>query len=198
LNFEVVSEIISHESLRLGDEDSFYKFIKNLVYEESRYSNLFEFIRFEYLSCESRSSFIEVIGTSFEFRTFSIWQALCRRLALPVSPKTSNDRVVNLVIYSFDASSPLNGIISYLTKKFGGHVEDRGVVSVSASSVGNAHSYPLRHVADFENQTCFSPNNELHLWICYDFKNMHIKPIHYSPRSICHLNCYHLRYWTLE
>jgi hypothetical protein len=143
LNLEVVSEIISHELLKLGDEDSFYELMKNLVCEESRYSSLFEYVRFEYLSCESICLFIEMIGTSFEFLTFPIWEALCYRLALPVSPKTSNDRVVkslNSVICSFDAGSPLNGIISYLTKKFGGHVEDRGVVSVSASSAHNPQS----------------------------------------------------------
>jgi hypothetical protein len=47
--FEVICAIISHPSLKLRDEDSLYEFIKSLVVNESRYSILFENIRFGYL-----------------------------------------------------------------------------------------------------------------------------------------------------
>jgi hypothetical protein len=102
------------------------------------------------------------------------------------------------VICLFDTGSPLNGIISYLTKKSDGHVEDRGVVSVSASSVYDPQVHPLRLVAGFENQTYFCTKKEPNSWIYYDFKSMRIKPTHYSLRSRRDGNSDHLRYWTLE
>jgi hypothetical protein len=56
----------------------------------------------------------------------------------------------------------------------------------------------LRNVAYFENQNGFYTKNEPNSWICYDFKNMHIKPTHYSLRSPRNCNSYHLRCWGLE
>jgi hypothetical protein len=98
----------------------------------------------------------------------------------------------------FVDGSPLEGIISYLTQKCGGHIGDRGIVSISASSINSPTGYPLRNTADFANQTLFCTNNEVDLWICYDFKNMRINPIHYSIRSRRDYNDHHLRFWTLE
>jgi hypothetical protein len=77
-------------------------------------------------------------------------------------------------------------------------VIDCNTVSITTSSIGNAQSYPLRHVADFENQTFFCTNVEANSWICYDFKDMQIKVTHYSIRSARNLNSYHLGFWTLE
>jgi hypothetical protein len=72
MSFEIICAIISHPFLKLRDEDLLYEFIKSLVIDESRYLNLFEHVRFGYLSCESMCSFIEVIWKSFEFLTWSI------------------------------------------------------------------------------------------------------------------------------
>jgi hypothetical protein len=199
--FEVICEIISHPSLKLRNEDSLYEFIKSLVVDESRYSSFFERIRFGYLSSESMCSFIEVIQKSFDFLPLPIWDADYDRLPLSVSPMTSNDRLVesfNSVVYSCREGSSLNGIISYLTKKFDGHVGDRGVVSISAGSVYDSQSYPLRNIADFESQTRFQTNNTPNSWICYDFKNMNIKPTHCALRSRRDDNGGHLRFWALE
>jgi E3 ubiquitin-protein ligase HECTD1 len=77
-------------------------------------------------------------------------------------------------------------------------VIDRNIVSITASSIGNPQSYPLRHVADFENQSCFATNNEANSWICYDFKDMQIKVTHYSIRTRRDANNGHLRFWILE
>jgi hypothetical protein len=113
--FKVICAIVLHHSLKLQNEDSLYEFITNLVVDESRYSSLFEHVRFGYLSCELMCSFIEVIRKSFEFLTLPIWDALCDRLSLSVSPATSNNRLVELfnsIVCSSREDSPLNGIIS--------------------------------------------------------------------------------------
>jgi hypothetical protein len=98
----------------------------------------------------------------------------------------------------FAADSPLRGIISYLTKTSGGHVMDRGIVSITASNVLYPGERSLRNVADFENQTIFQTKDEANSWIYLDFGKLLIKPTHYSIRTLRNGNSYHLRSWTLE
>jgi hypothetical protein len=98
----------------------------------------------------------------------------------------------------FASNSNQDEIISYLTKRFGGHVTDRNIVSITASSVADPESYPLRHVADFENQSYFLTNNEANSYICYDFKDMQMKVTHYSIRTQRSYGGHPLRSWTLE
>jgi hypothetical protein len=146
-------------------------------------------------------SFIEMIQKSFEFLTLPIWDAVFDRLSLSVSPTTSSDRLVKLfnsIVCSYREGFPLDGIISCLPNKFGGLVGDRGVVLISASSLDNPQSHPLRNVADLENQTNFHTNNTPNSWICYDFKDMNIKPTHDTLRSARNCNDHHLRFWALE
>jgi hypothetical protein len=188
VNFHMLffCSIISHKSLKVQDEDSLYELIKKQYCVDSRYSHLFEIVRFEYLSAKPMFSFIELINKSFQVLAFAVWEALNRRLSLPIFPAFRNDRIhdmLNSICCSFVEGSPLNGIISYLTRKCGGHICVRGIVSINASSVAEPQSYPLRNVAYFENQTGFYPKNE---------------PAHYSLRSRRDSNSYHLRCWTLE
>jgi hypothetical protein len=103
-----------------------------------------------------------------------------------------------IVVCSYKEDSPLNGIISYLTKKCDGHVGDLGVISISASSLNSPQSYPLRNVADFENHTYFYTSDTPNSWICYDFKDRNIKPTHYTLRSRRDASGNHLRFWTLK
>jgi hypothetical protein len=204
---EVIQNILSKESLKLKDEKSLYEIIssksKSKQNEDSQFFSLFEFVRFEYLSTNSIESFIEMINASFDFLTFPIWRSLCHRLSLSVSPENSNDRfcaTLSSVVRRFDpnSNSKQDGIISYLTKRFGGHVIDRNIVSITASSIADPQSFPLRHVADFENRSMFYTNNETNSWICYDFKDIQIKVVHYYIRSRRDSNLNHLRFWTLE
>jgi hypothetical protein len=150
LPYNVFCSIISHESLQLRDEDSLYELINNQFCVDSRYATLFESVRFEYLSTQSMLSFIGLINTSFTVLTFPIWEALNHRLSLSVSPTLQNDRIhekFNSICCSFVEGSPLNSIISYLTRKYGGHICDYGIVSITASSVGSLQNWPLRTVA---------------------------------------------------
>jgi hypothetical protein len=203
---ELISNIISQGSIQLKDEESLYEIIssksksKSKQNEDSQFFSLFEHVRFEYLSTESMKSFIEMINESFDFLTFPIWRSLCHRLSLSVSIDFSIDRFVckPFCVCRFNPNSNQDGIISYLTKRFGGHVIDRNIVSITTSSVANHRSHPLRHVAGFMNQTCFYTNCEACSWKCYDFKDMQIKVTHYSIRTLRDGNDSHLRSWTLE
>jgi hypothetical protein len=84
----------------------------------------------------------------------------------------------------------LDGILSYLTKKHGGHVHERGLVTLTSKScLSNASQYRAKNAADF---TCpdwyFKSKDEPGQWISWDFREMRIRPTHYtmmatSPKS---------------
>jgi hypothetical protein len=101
-----------------------------------------------------------------------------------VLAQSTNDRVFLAVrrVSEFLPSSysPWNGIISYLTRKFGGNVHDSNVVAITASSNnGNFEKY----AADLAVNNCFCSMNTPNSWICYDFKRRKIMATHYSIRS---------------
>jgi hypothetical protein len=201
MGFEIVSSIISNSLIRLKDEESLYELIVSHQSHDSRFFSLFAHIRFEYLSSDSMRSFIQTMTESFDFLTFPIWCSLCHRLSLSVSINSSCDRFIHQnssVICPFSPPSNLDGIISYLTKRFGGHVMDRSIVWITASGSYSSESYPLRQIADFENRSVFATKNWVNSWICYDFKDMWIKLTHYSIRSRCDSDSHHLRFWILE
>jgi hypothetical protein len=201
LSFELISSIISNSSIRLKDEESLYELISFRQNEDSQFSSLYSHIRFEYLSTTSMSSFIQLITNSFDFLTFPIWCSLCSRLSLSVLIDCSNDRFFDeysSVVCPFQPPLNLDGLISYLTKRFGGHVIDRDIVSITASSFHHSQSYPIRNIANLQDQSIFHSSNEANAWICYDFKDRRIKVIHYSIRARCDYDGYYLRSWTLE
>jgi hypothetical protein len=177
--------------------------IRDCFDRDSRYFTLFEHVRYEYLSAESMNSFICLINESFDFLSFAIWKSLSCRLSLSVSisfqPERFHSRNESIsCLYSTTNSGNLNGIISYLTRKHNCHVLDNNVISITASSVGNTESCPLRYVADFENWTMFYTQNIPDSWICYNFKDMRVTLTHYSVRSRRDSDCHHLRSWILE
>jgi hypothetical protein len=187
----------------LKDEDSLFNFLRTRFLKDPICSSLFEFVRFGYLPCESMQLFITIIDESFDILTIGLWISICRRLSLSVSPTHQNDRLAESSLSTvhncpFADGSPLEGVISDLTRNCGVQIGDRGIVSISANSINSPTSHPLRNIADFENQSCFFTNNEVNSWICYDFKNMRIKPTHYSIRSRCDYNSHYLCSWMLE
>jgi hypothetical protein len=148
-------------------------------------------------------SFIDLIDESFDQFNLGIWKSLSHRLSLSVSIDFPTERFPCLFDsiscqYSKISSGHSEGIISYLTRKHCGHVMDRNVISITASSVHNSQSYPLRHLADFENQSLFLTEDKPNSWICYDFKNILVNLTHYSVRSRRDADCHHLRSWILE
>jgi hypothetical protein len=114
-----------------------------------------------------------------------------------VSPSPSGPTVET---FPFRPSSPLNGIISHLTAKFGGNVHDRGVVHITANRVrSDDPSYAAKNVVDLGTDSYFSSANDANQSICFDFKKMTITPTHYSIRMNSNSpNYHHLKSWVLE
>jgi hypothetical protein len=91
---------------------------------------------------------------------------------------------------------PLDGIISYLTKKHGGNVHDKGIVTITSKSVDDRYFRvktvgPTR-VADFTSGSYFASKNDPGQWVCWDFREMRVRPTHYT------IQAEYLKSWVVE
>jgi hypothetical protein len=81
------------------------------------------------------------------------------------------------------AAKSLEGIISHLTKKHGGSVQEKGIVAITSKSVDADPKYALKNVADLTSDALFSSKNEPGQWACWDFREMRVRPTHYTVRA---------------
>jgi hypothetical protein len=86
----------------------------------------------------------------------------------------------------------LEGIISYLTKKHGGNVHEKGIVAITSKSVADNPRSALKTVADLTSDLRFYSKNEYQQWVCCDFGEIRIHPTHYTIRAA------KLRSWVVE
>jgi hypothetical protein len=92
-----------------------------------------------------------------------IWHQLCCRLILPfdVSDVSHNMSRYSSSFIEFKSSSPLSGIISYLTMKHGGNVSDTNIVTITASTVVNGNStYGAKNASDLTADSYWHSSNE--------------------------------------
>jgi hypothetical protein len=175
-----------------------YELIQNQLESKFEWSELLCHIQFEFLSVKSIEHFISWSRDHFcEFEVFfclDLWIALCRRLSQSVDAKPEHGRYhCRGQLFSPACDSSLEGIIAHLTQKYGGNVDERGIVSIVGSSISN--TYPARHAADLQTRTYFYSTNAPNQWLCYDFKNRKVQPTHYS---ISAYSGYYLRSWIFE
>jgi cell division septation protein DedD len=87
----------------------------------------------------------------------------------------------------------LDGIISYLTTKRGGNVQEKGIVTISSKSVRDHEpKFALKNVADLTSGSCFESKDEPGQWVCWDFREMRVRPTHYTIWT------WHLKSWDVE
>jgi hypothetical protein len=185
-------------------EDLLYDFMISRFCSDSRYSELPEFVRFEFLSVSSLENFVSSDFDSFAVLTSSIWQQLSRRLILSVSPQYSNDRLVKPRCEAFpsEGKSAFEGIFSYLSLKHGGNVHERGIVTVTAHEpYDSSSSWMPKNPADLTaTTTSFCSKNAADQWLAYDFQKSRITPTAYSIRSFHNyqVNGQRLKSWVIE
>jgi hypothetical protein len=181
LNFSDLYCIFSRSCLCILSEDSLFDFIADRGIE--RYFELLGFVRFEYLSADRVKIFCsQNLDMNISMNSM-IWHQLCNRLNLPVDDSgvfrdSNRYSVTSFKHVEFESSSPLSGIISYLTAKHSGNVHDKGVVTITASSV--CGSYAAKNAADLGSDNYWESENQDNSWLCYDFKDRRVKPTH-SP-----------------
>jgi hypothetical protein len=127
-------------------------------------------------------------------------------LLLPVSPARAKLRSgvspsgPTVKTFPFRPSSPLDGIISHLTAKFGGNIHDRGVVRTTENRVlKDNSSHAAKNVVDLGTDSHFLSVSDAKDSRCFDFTKMAFKPTPCSIRTNCNgLNGNHLKSWVLE
>jgi hypothetical protein len=83
----------------------------------------------------------------------------------------------------YRANEPLNGIIAYLTRKYGGNVHDRGIVTITSKSVYSSDpGFAVRNVADLDSPSYFLSNGEESQWIVWNFHGLRIDRTHITIR----------------
>jgi hypothetical protein len=88
---------------------------------------------------------------------------------------------------------PPDGIISYLTKKCGGNVHEKVIVTITSTPVRDGDpSNALKNVADLGSTCFFWSMNTPRPWICWDFRDMRVALTHYI------LLANWLQSWVLE
>jgi hypothetical protein len=199
LRYETLRDILQRHELKVESEDWLYELISRRISSDSKYFELLELIRFEFVSSDVFSEYLEVVSNSFEYFTISHWRSLHSRLILPVSPKQSNDRLsVQPLSFPFSSSSPLSGIIANLTSRYGGNVHDRGIVNITANRPADSRDVP-KVIADLGDNSEYMSTNDENQSICFDFKTLKIKPTHYTIRTQCAgPNKCHLKNWVIE
>ena len=184
-SLEAAQFVLSSPSLKIEDEDSLYEFVRYHAEEDLRFTGLFEFVYFEYLSVESIKNFASFISEkALENINSGIWKRMCGRLILEANLQ-ANPRAVTPpgIILPYNESKPLEGIIAHLTRECGGNVHDKNVVNVTASCVFKDDNSYQRRVVELGTDSFLCSNDAKDTWVCYDFKDRRIIPTSYSVRS---------------
>ena len=97
-----------------------------------------------------------------------------------------------------DSAGELQGIIAYLTRRARGNCHLRRVIEVTSSSVYDRDTVP-ENAVDFTTSKFFASCDKPGSWICYDFKDMRVKPSSYTIKTYPYgAGCAHLKSWVLE
>jgi hypothetical protein len=205
LDLCVLERILSDQQLCIESEDSLFDFLAEIGLEECL--SLVEYVQLEYLSTERIRLLTTAITEQKIHVSFGLLKSVCNRAALPVdasaltvkSGRYPESPIGEIVTLGLRTSSPLSGIICYLTEKYGGNVADKKIVAVSSNSV-HPGSYDAKNAADLTADNYWHNKYEEDSWICYDFKNLRVRPTHYSIRSRCDegVNGSHFRTWITE
>jgi hypothetical protein len=83
----------------------------------------------------------------------------------------------------------LDGIISYLTKKHGGNVQEKGIVTITSKSCPH---HDLKNLADLGSSASFASEDAPGQWVCWDFREMRVRPTHYTLWALS------LKSWVVE
>lgn len=180
------------------------KFKKN---DEKIESILFlEQVEFTGLTEEKLREFLRIFD--FNEITHSLWTKLYECFFIHFHSNRerikSNHSTKYTAEYIEGKTDKFDGIINYLTKKFGGNVDDVGVCKLTASSVDEFESekYLPSNVADYQIDSSYFSSRETYRsnsWIKLDFVSRKVHPTHYSIKtwSLPQGNS-HMKNWVFE
>jgi hypothetical protein len=167
----VLFHILSHDSLMISSEDDLFLYISSRICSDPEYLNLLQFVCFEGLSAECFSSFLSDLPDFIDRR---LWESLSWRLISRIS--------WDEVEFPLKEARSLDGIISYLTRKHGGNLHEKEIVTICASSGYDDDSdYAERNRADLTSESYFCC--ERYPFVVWDFHELRVRPTHYTISS---------------
>jgi hypothetical protein len=200
LSVEDLELILDHASLKLMSEDRLCDFVLSRSQTDLCFLALLAYVRFEYLSVESATKCWDFVMEHFAEMSVSILGSIRRRFLYPIVVDRRNDRFAGIRLLPVP-SSPLDGIISHLSRRFGGNVHSKGIVTITGREPYSADtSHSAMNAADLTADTFFYSKNEPNQSLTYDFGDRRIRPSHYSIRSRYNggENDHYLRSWVIE
>jgi hypothetical protein len=178
-------EILSLSSLRISDEDSLYAFIISGSESDISRLSLFDFIRFDALEASNACDFSRRLECEFEY--FTPWTLQIVRHSLIDRENAASkellaaQRKLRGEVFPFVAEHPLDGIFASLTRKYEGNPCDKGIVTITSSSIeSNDPRYHPKNVVDASPSTHFGTRDDASSWICFDFKTQAVVLTHYT------------------
>jgi hypothetical protein len=181
ISVSVLFHILSHDLLKLSTEDSLFSYISSRVCSDPKSLDLLRFVRFECLSAECISDFFSALPDSIDRR---LWESISRRLI---------SHIPHAVGFPLQEAKSLDGIISCLTRKHGGNVHEKEIVTITSKSIySDKPTVAVRNVADLTSRFHFLSKNGPGQWICWDFHEMRVRPTHYTITS------FSLKSWVVE
>ena len=142
---------------------------------------------------------IRQIGDMANLYLFGAYQALA---AAGVAGCESTADVMKKICDTPLKSQQYSGILTYLTRKFGGNVHDKGIVNVTGSSIRieDEDEFQPKDAADFSRLSSYQANgSQENAWLCYDFKDRKVIPKAYVIRSQgAGQGGYHPKSWVVE
>jgi hypothetical protein len=189
--------ILSQENLCVESEDWLYEFVSKLCRNDDKYFELFEFVRFEFVSHDTARDFVTLAGSRLDCLNGWIWMNFCRRLLLsPDLPLRSNSKRHPEIFNRGRRLDPKcegvriehcpfrNGIIQSLKFERGDAWNDFVGVSCSKPYQATTNSiYGCHFATDVSPTNGFLSASEANSWIEYKFPRNRIFPTHYAIRS---------------
>jgi hypothetical protein len=98
LPISILPPILSHPSLQIQSENSLYAFISSHLEHCPESFSLLEYVRFDFLTQDRICDFIRWSCDCFDFFNRSVWDSVCCRLKLQVSPIEKSSHFFNRFI----------------------------------------------------------------------------------------------------
>ncbi|OHT15300.1 hypothetical protein TRFO_14205 [Tritrichomonas foetus] len=200
LNVDLLTEILSNDSLCVKSEEWLFDFIFSRYCEDPKFGSLFEFVDFRFLSTSKFKDFIH--SFRYDCLNSGIINAFMKRMSCDiVKPLITTKRYkMSESEHDFNDHNQLDGIIKYLTDKSGGNVAKNKTINITCSSVFSpSQEYSPENVVDLDTNSYFFSNCGPNQWICLDFKERKIIPKKYTLKSIVMgSNNHQPRNWVVE
>ncbi|KAH0787280.1 F5/8 type C domain containing protein [Histomonas meleagridis] len=199
----ILYQILTNENLKVKSENALLDAILDLI-DYDKESNLFllDAIHFENISTDKMQRFIKTV--TFEDISPQVWDSLCQRMlnqteATSTTSSSNSDNAKQNEVVEIPCEKPFEGIISYLTKKCGGNVNEKGIVIITSET---ALKSPKRHpsvVADFSSPDYYYSLDSKTNWIKFHFINSTVSITSYTLKSVpIGPRGGHLKSWVVE